>query len=276
LTDTYYFDWSAGKINVLKNDAEDDVIYQTLDQLLDEIQEPSVLIGEATFESFNLEKRAAFMERCEREGHILLSTPNRLTRRRREALFPGIEKSDSVDVKVIRDIARDGVTHLKVPHISDQCTADRTKTGTKELVRLRSTRHLKPKKNGDGYCKSLISDKEILAEEIISHLPEFSTLSLKTKLAIGSMQKANYGYNKVIVPAVYVASQHTDNREDFERLIGLYHHGYPSVFRSDIMHWGWHRRDVPDIITLTDYRYAIRWLYHNVKDLDLRARVIPA
>ena len=119
-----YFDWSIRRGVVAVFGASDEPnYYRDLNELLDSLSEPHEIIGEATFSSFDLAARYALIERCEREGHTLLTTPNRLTGRKRRAMgYTDADKSDEIDVLVIRQLVLDG-THLKRPSLPSPSSA---------------------------------------------------------------------------------------------------------------------------------------------------------
>jgi hypothetical protein len=267
MTDKYYFDWSHGKVTVLKNDEEDHTNYFTLFDLLNTIKEPSILIGEATFESFFRDtRRNEFIERAEREGHTILTTPNRATGRHRVALGY-TEKTDEIDVQVIRSIANSNV-HLKVPGVfNDEDPFHQIRhEANRKLMLLRASKVQIPKKRGDGFLKGTKSQKDFYAEEIISRLPDYDTLDEDLQVSLGNKD----GYNKVIVAAVGVCADFVSTQRAFDKLSGLYHHGYPSQIRSDLHLWGYSRR-IRGTVPITTYRRALRWLFQAIKDLPVEA-----
>lgn len=260
MTDIYYFDWSHGKVTTLKNDEDEIVNFYSLFDLLNSLTEPSVLIGEATFESFFRDtRRNEFIERCADEGHTILTTPNRTTGRQRDKM--GLEKNDDNDARAIRALAKSGI-HLKKPRVFDANDSfiEVQKAANKELMLLRASKVRVPKKNGIGYLKATKSNKEFFAEQLIEQLPDFDSLDGITKKCLGNQD----GYNKVIVAAVGVAAKHVSSRQKFEKLAGLYHHGYPSQIRSDLTYWGYSRR-IRGRISITEYRKALRWLFGQLK-----------
>jgi len=255
---TVYFDWNKQYINVLFDDAEDDIKLPNLDTLFDLLTEPTVIIGEATFESFQHEKRRAVIERARREGHTLLTTPTRATGRRWNALGYDREgKDDSIAVKVIRDLAPD--VHLKVPEISpDPEWVERRKAANSELMVLRSTfRWAKGPKGG----RKIISAKDDYADTLIEKLPPFANLTDVQKIALGDGKV----YNKIVIAAVGKAAKFAESTREFDKLAGLYHHGYPSQIRSDLHHWRWRFVRREGKITISEYRRELRWLYHQLR-----------
>lgn len=271
-TDTYYFDWAHGKVDVLRNDEAEVVTYPSLDALVDTIPRPSLIIGEATFESFWREtNRNDFIRRCQREGHDLRTVPNRATGRwklkkyppedypeyyRQNAKFP-----DDFAVDLIRSIHRDGV-HLKKPRIFDpnDPKIEQREVANRELMILRNTKQYKIGKRGQR-LKTMESAKDRFANELISFLPRYRDLLWVRQVALGNGKE----YAKVIVAAVGVATKHSKTKQEFDWLSGLFHHGYPSQIRSDLHLHGWWRPGKRELITLRDYRRELRWLYHQLK-----------
>lgn len=266
---TVYFDWSH-RTGVTTFGEEDKllVVYPTLDELLDDLNEPTRLIGEATFESFNIGRRKAFMDRCDREGHELLTTPNRLTGRgRRRFGYP--EKTDENDVHVIRDLVKAGI-HLKRPTLPDPEWVDRREAAAKEIMELRRNGRYLPKPRSRGYA--FISDKDSWATELVSKLPPYATLTPTQKLTLGDGKK----YSLTVVAAVAVATKYARNVREFDRLAGLYSHAYGSQIRADLHHYGWsggnqrsklNTEGKRDDLSLRDWRRELRWLYHQLREL---------
>ena len=240
--ETIYFDWDHNKVTTLTGSTSNEVVeYPSLDTLLDTLDQPTVLVGEATFESFDLAKRWSVIQRVEAEGHTLLTTPNRKTAKHRNEL--GLDKTDANDAITIRDIALNTAIHLKRPNVRTDEWAERSQAANKELRILRQS-----------------GQKDGVAEAIIPSLPDPKALPEDIRVAlVGSNGK----YSKTIVAAVAVAAKHTNSRREFERLVGLYVHGYPSQFRSDLHYHGFRHANKRGA-TWRSFRKAIRWLYHEV------------
>jgi hypothetical protein len=277
-----YFDWSGGGIHVIDDDtnngqlpnsgkddkAFDDVrFYSDFDEFFDSLTEPTELIGETTFESFVLEKRKAVLEKAKQLGHTFRCTPNRKTGRRRRMLgYSDSDKSDYLDVYVIRDIANDGKTHLKVPKIYGDDIISTRKQASRELVLLRNTKIRVPSRAKRGYV--IKSKKDVYAQLLIKQLPPYRILDPYIRIALGNGSE----YSKTVVAAVGIAAKYASNRETFERICGLYEHGYPSIHRSDLMMHRWSRGLRPEgkgknagKISISQFRKALRWLYQRIK-----------
>ena len=283
------FDWGGDAVHVidlkankgkLPKDKKDkkafgDVkIYPTLAVLLDTLNTPTILVGESSFESFILEDREAFMERAKLEKHILLTTAPRSTGRHRRSVGfkKKSDKSDFIDVYVIRDLAT-GNTHLKVPKmydLNDEFNQSRV-AANEELMKLMSKRiYRKSTRAKKGFMMDSAKDK--FAKELITKLPLYESLDEVEQMALGNGDE----YSKALVACVYIAGKHAKNRQEFERICGFYVHGYPSMIRSEIyMHrWSRNLRPFPGKgkfagrITLTQFRKAVRRLYHETKQLQ--------
>ena len=258
---TVYFDWAGGKVTVLHGDSDDIKYYPSLAALLDTLSQPHVIIGEATFESFDIHLRESAIRRAARGGHMFLVTPNRLTGRHRRAMGYE-EKTDEIDVFVIRDLARTKPEVLKVPqavHPGDVRAAVR-EAANHELMVLRRTRRMVVNRSKIGF--KTVTAKDDYADRLIAELPPYVLLSETAKAALGDGKK----YSKVIVAAVAMATKYSANRSQFDRLTGMYVHGYPSQIRSDVHHWRY-RFAKAHGVSMSDFRREVRWLYHHLDKL---------
>jgi hypothetical protein len=253
------FDWSAGKLTVLIGDADKPVYYPSTEALIQSLTEPHRIVCEATFESFNIEQRKRVIELAKAGGHEFLTLPNRQTGRYRR--FLGYEdKTDEIDVAVLRSQSIDKPERLKVPNVrelDDERVTD-LKAANHELMILRRTLNIVPNKSKLGF--KTVSAKDYYADDIIRLLPEFKTLTPTQQLALGSAGK----YSKTLVAAAAKATKFSESRGDFEHYAGLFAHGYPSQIRSDFMHWRF-RFAAKHGVTLSDFRRECRWLYHQLK-----------
>lgn len=277
--DTVYFDWSQRRgVMTLVNDSNDYRIYPSLLAMADDLKEPHRIIGEATFDSFNLDARKEFIERCIREGHELLTVPTRETTRWRYRLGFGEKPSsqtyaiDLQDVQCIRAEAKSGA-HLKKPGTPDPELVCKREAANRELMRLRSTGEMKKRPRSEGF--TFISHKEIFSRETTEALPPFGSLTRVQQTALGD--SAGKNYNPTLVAAVGVAAKYADNTKEFDYLAGTYAHGKGSQIRSDVMFWGWtgggKRQKLNketrkrDDLTLSEYRRELRWLYHQLRKI---------
>jgi len=258
--DTVYFDWGGKAVHTLTNDSNDIVVYPTLDALLDTLTGPTRIIGEATFESYNVSRREAVINRCRAEGHELLTTPNRATGRERHDVmgYPKGVKTDSIDVGAIRHLARRNPACLKKPNIVNPTWADRLDGANDEIMKLRRTyTHVESKRAKLGF--KAVSAKDTYAQTVAGLLPPYESLPESRKLALGDGK----AYSSPLLAAAAIATKHADDRAEFERLAGLYHHGYPSQIRSDFHHWAF-RYAKKRGVEMTDFRRECRWLFHQL------------
>jgi hypothetical protein len=157
------------------------------------------------------------------------------------------KQTDREDALAIQWAAVNGA-HLKKPAIADPAWTELRDRAARRFIHLRCS-----------------GEKDAYARDRISRLPPFTWQPTERRIALGPTG----GYSTVIVAAVAVAAEFVTDRPGFERLTGLYAHGYPSQFRSDLMHWGWGRRpEKRERIRLTVYRRELRWLFSQFKQAD--------
>jgi hypothetical protein len=275
--DKIYFDWSQRRgvvaIVVSGDGSAIPATWPTLADMADARKgNPTIFIGEATFESFLSMRRQAFVDRCASEGHQLFTTPARLTPRHRRAM--GLLKSDENDAIAIMSLSNNPARRSGY-HAPNVIKSGLRERANRQLMILRAS-----------------GDKESWAQALADRLPAPESLPEIRRKALCDGKK----YNLVKVAAVGVATANSANQRDFDFLSGLYAHAYPSQIRADLMHWGWAGgskrgklvkeldpsgetdKDVPvvpskrvDGLTLTDYRREIRWLYRQLKPLVTEA-----
>lgn len=262
-----YADWGlrTGVTALFPGDDEVKLFKEGTDAFLDALDGPSEIVMESTVHSFVPEDRAAFMARCAEEGHTLLFLPPRLTGRWTREL--GMDKSDFSDPFVFKKMVEAGIA-LKRPKPRDEEWAVRRIAANRELMLLRNS-----------------GKKDAFAKDVIKRLPPYSTLDPVKRTALGNGKK----YSEVAIAAAAVAAKHVNNRHEFERLCGLYAHGYPSQIRADLHHWlyaggakrarlngeptsvdpktgakkfGIRKRDD---LTLSEWRRSLRWLYAQLR-----------
>lgn len=257
---TAYFDWSMNRgLSVLFNDDQNVTLYANIERLLDALDTPHVLISECTFESFNIDKRRALLERVHAAGHTWKTFNPRQTPRARNVL--GLEKTDDNDVRAIRHVALSQPQGLKPASVAEGAAHER-----REAMRLAANNELMLMRRDYEYVPAprarlgvkIVKRKDVFAQEIIdAHLPEYQKLSETEQLAWGNGKK----YSLTLIAAVSVAARHAESRKDFDYLTGLYMNGYPSQIRSDV-HWWRYRYAREQGLTLSDYRREVRKLYH--------------
>lgn len=257
----YYLDWSRPRgLDVLTDDSDEVTKYPTFDALLDSIEEPSRIIGECTFESYEPTRRDAVIARMEIEGHEFRVFSPRQTPRVRSKM--SLEKSDYNDALAIREIGRTGLALKDPTSVAPIERQEKAKAANLELRNLRrSYRQVDSSRSKAGF--KMVSEKDIYAQKIISLLPKFGSLTTEQQVAF----KGTGGYSKVLIAAVAMATKHSETRKDFDHITGLYSNAYPSQIRSDVHHWRWRFAMKTEQITLTDFRREVRWLYHRLDKL---------
>lgn len=265
--DVWYLDWSLRNgVTAVRNDSQDVIHFKKgTDEFLDSLSCPAKIIMESTVHSYVPEWRSAYIARCAEDGHDLRFLPPRETGRWSREL--GIDKSDFNDPFVLREIVAAGA-HLKRPTVPDDAYVAKREAANRKLMLLRAA-----------------GDKDDYADALIATLPEYGSLSNEKKLSLGNGKK----YSKIVVAAAGVAAEAASSRKEFERLCGLYAHGYPSQIRADLYHWQWSggaRRGrlngeptnvdkdgkksyglrKRDDLTLSGFRKSLRWLYAHLAD----------
>jgi hypothetical protein len=271
---TVYADWGlrTGVTALLPNDAEVKLFKEGTDALLDSLASPHRIVMESTVHSFVPEDREAFIKRCAVAGHQLLFLPPRLTGRWSREL--GMAKSDYSDPLVFKAMVEAGV-HLRQAKLVDDAWVQKRVAANYELMILRYS-----------------GQKDEFADELIKLLPDYKSLDDVKKKALGNGKQ----YSRVGVAAAGMAAKYAENRAEFERLCGLYAHGYPSQIRADLHHWlysGGSKRAKLDgeplsidkkgvktygirkrkDITLSEFRRSLRWLYAQLRDAGSRMPV---
>lgn len=304
--DFLYFDWDRNKVTYFMNDEEIPHVEGSLSELIAKLKYRTVLIGESTFESYNLSERARVHQLALDQGHRWYGTPNRLTYRWRDRF--GWDKTDENDARVIRLIA-------EYPHNLDSIRGFKTEgesrgvgEGKKFYYNFLPYEDISPAPFiGVGEWTRL---KEISAqsreEEISRRLEiretqqeamEFRRLSEKDKairynplkkdvlIALGidpgiSIASLDRGWKaefpllsmNSVVWAIYFAAKATSSRSEFDSMLGAHAHGAKSMLRSQFYHWGWAGNGHGPMIkgaSLSDYRREARRLRGIIVKEDL-------
>jgi hypothetical protein len=247
------FDWSITRNVAAVDPNGGSHRFRELDELIRYLPAGATLVGESTFHSYDLRCREETIRLAEARGINLLTVPARGNRRRREAAGWDEKTSQSKRIDIedalgIQLAARSGA-HLKKPAPPDEAWAELRKQARKRFVYLRFS-----------------GQKDRYALELARHLPPLRLEPVTRMVALGKFENSILaGYNLIIVAAAGVAAEFTSSREDFERLTGLYSHGYPCQFRSDFMHWGWAKQPKKrERISLSAYRRELRWLFRQL------------
>lgn len=248
------FDWSITRDVAAVDPRGMSYRFKELEELIRYVPSGSTLVGESTFHSYDVRRRELVIQLAASRGVNLLTVPARGNTRRREAAGWDEKNSQSkrIDIEdalAIQQAALNGA-HLKKPAVVDDAWAELRERAHKRFVYLRYS-----------------GQKEQYALDLMRRLPPYRLQPIERMVALGRLENGELkGYNPVIVAAVGVAAEFVSGRADFERLTGLYSHGYPSQFRSDFMHWGWGKQPKKqERISLSMYRRELRWLFHQLK-----------
>jgi hypothetical protein len=203
----------------------------TLRKWLESNPDMQVLI-EPTFESFDLAERKRVIEQ---HGSRLHTVSSRWTEGERRRL--GVDKSDVQDSQVIFSARERGV-HLKTPSIMN--APDR-----EWMVKIIHGR-------AAGW------PKEVPCLPPPKDVPE----DLKVALCENSRR-----YKVSFVWPLVIAAQHSATRAEFDRFVGAYGHGYPSVLRSNLYH---HRvrameKTLGHKTAMQIARRAARWVFSQTR-----------
>jgi hypothetical protein len=197
---------------------------------------------ERSFANYTEHSRQEIVDLGQKLGVALLTINPQQTAALRKRL--GIEKTtDEVDAEMIYKLGLDEMVHFKQATV----VCPEYKLWAKKLA----NEFMKMRRRGQAH---LIAD-------IVCGLIGKLAMQKHSKNLCGSDGKPS----KPVIGAVAVAALATDNRRDFERLLGLYCNGHASIFRSNIFHWGWRPRRKREVTNLTSYRRSIRWLRSEVK-----------
>lgn len=249
------FDWSRTQVDYTF-DGNTSAVASNLSEFLDFLKEPHDIVCEATFESYEPERRQRFIEECGRRGHRLRVFNPRLTAYRRTRA--GIEKNDATDALVIFEIAFRSDVHLTAPKKVDEAwVAKREKVNREHTISRFS------------------GTKDELADIAIAILGKYEGLAVEQRLVLGNGKE----YAVPLLSAIVQATKYASSRGEFERLLGLYANAYPSHLRSDVHHWGYRVRNggigkKPDgtpkferesVVTWKVFRQVLRATYQKLK-----------
>lgn len=230
------FDWSANNLDCTFDGIKVFSV-KKVEDLAALLKEPHKIVCEASFESFVPGRRQAMAQMLRGAGHeIYVFRPTATARYRQKY---GVEKSNTNDSQVIYKIATETDTHVYPLLARDQDWVDRRTMLNRKYFEIKMAKEkptllIKPAKKILGW---------------FSKLPE--------------EQKAMYGngkadkYSETLLATVYYATMVTKNRDEFERLLGLWQSAHPSLLRSDVHHHGYgavRKRGV----TMSEYRRSIR------------------
>lgn len=242
------FDWSAGNLDCT-HDGQKVFSVKTVEQLAAMLMVPHKIVCEASFESFVPGRRQAMARMLRDAGHeIYVFRPTATARFRYKN---EIEKSNTNDSQVIYRIATETDTHVYPLLAHDPEWVDQRVKLNRKYFEIKMSKQ-KP---------------ELLIKPAKKILGWYSKLPADQKLMYGNGKADKY--SETMLAAVYYATQHTSNRYDFERLLGLWQSAHPSLLRSDIHHHGY--GTVRKRISMSDYRRAVR----NLRNVFMAAGVGP-
>lgn len=270
-SNTVYFDWARDHIDYVIGESPQEYKALTLNDLLDLLDAPHTLYGECTFESFEPDRREAFIERCRRDGHTLLVYNPRATAGHRRTL--GVSKTDIEDARTIREAVRDG-RHFAPPPVQRPDYMAKLGAACLELRNLR--REFGEFRQGPQGGMKYVSSKDLFAERVAKELPSIEELPAYVRTAfcssklVGSKNNKREEWSWRLTPlaAIAVAAKYARNTKEFDFISGLYQNGYPSQIRSDLHWWTWGRPNktgmvgVGNVLSWSEYRWACRWLFH--------------
>jgi hypothetical protein len=205
-------DWSFHGVHVTW-DGEQVCAFASVEDFLADarMSGPHRIAAEATFESWDLERRHRLYDEITAQGHTLYVYRPLHTARARQAA--GIDKSDAADARIIWWYAHDEAFHLYPARKLDDDWARRNAELNRNYARVR-----------------LSGGKKQLAARAAEVLGPFRERSEDSQVALGS----SAGYTESLLAALYFAAKEGLSRREMERLLGLHGSGYPTLLRSDV------------------------------------------
>lgn len=232
------FDWSSAALDV----TFDGVLVtqvKRVEDLAAMLTVPHKIVTESSFEPYVLGRRQAMAKLLRDAGHEIYTFNQRQTARYRTV--NGIEKSNEADARVIYALA--ATTDLHLHPLQAEPDADWV-----ERREALNREYLIIKFNGE--------KKPLLIKPAMEILGKFKDLPAQRQAWWGNGKPDKYSDSTLA--AVYFATSRTTNREDFERILGLYQAGYPSLLRSDIHNHGYRSGGRKRGLTITEFRHGVR------------------
>jgi hypothetical protein len=232
-------DWAIHAVHVTFDGQRVDR-YDRVDDLLATLTEPHRIVAEATFESWDPERRRNVLAQIRDAGHeIHVYRPIHTARHR----APDMDKSDENDARVIYRIASEQRIHTYPPVDPDPVWVSKRETLNREYTHLRLT-----------------GGKDSLTAAATAVLGPYDALDEQARSVLGNGKK----YSPSLLAAAYFAAQHSTSRSEFERLLGLHGSGHPSVLRSEVHHHSF-RHARKRGVTWQTYRRELRRAYQQLK-----------
>jgi hypothetical protein len=205
-------DWSFHQIHATF-DGELVERFTSVDALLQDprLCVPHKIAAEATFESWDPERRRSILVALRSSGHELYVYRPLNTARARSSL--GLTKSDELDAKVIWMHATHPKFHLYTPKDVNPEWATRFAAAQKEYALLRLT-----------------GEKSEMASKAAEVLGPLSSRSECSRAVLASAQ----GYSETILAVLWFCASKDLTRNEMEKLVGLSAAGYPSLLRSEL------------------------------------------
>jgi hypothetical protein len=235
------FDWATAGLDVTF-----DGVVVTQVKRVEDLAEllggvPHKIVTESSFEPYVLGRRKSMTEMLRDAGHEIYSYNQRQTSRYRRA--NGIDKSNENDARAIYALAATTNLHLRPLQAEpDADWVERRKALNQEYLII--------KFNG--------WKPEMLIKPAKAILGRYKLLSEEKQWLYGNGKPDKY--SETMLAAVYFATSRTTNRDEFERLLGLYQAGYPSLLRSDIHHHAYRTNRIKRNMPISDFRHGCRMM----------------
>lgn len=170
------------------------------------------IVIESPFESFEKEGRNEVLDAASKNSvRIFTINPRETANYRKEHR---IEKSDPIDAKAIYLMAKEGKKHLK---LASRLTSEKpNKSVYRDVVSLRYHGY-KPKS----------------VKPLLKYLPPAEEVPEELKEVLLAGRKYNVTFVVPNVVAAKAVAERGEGRDDFDRAVGSYSHGYPSILRSN-------------------------------------------
>ena len=205
-------DWSFHGIHATF-DGSEVLQFPSVESLLSDprMSRPHRIAAEATFESWDPQRRRMVITSLREKGHELFVYRPLATARARHQL--GLEKSDAADARIIWLYAKHPRFHLYAPAEVCESWAERFATAQQEYALVR-----------------LAGQKADLAAKAAAVLGPLAERSEHSRLVLSSAS----GYSETLLAVLWFVASKGFTRGEMEKLLGLYGAGYPSLLRSEI------------------------------------------
>jgi hypothetical protein len=246
--------------------------------------EPACIVLEPAFEAYQRVAREEFIEAARNSGHELRRITDRITPRVRRHLKETLWGEDCPEKSwTKKDQWYPHMRHLtgvEMNRLNDEYDTraiwHAVVTLGKSTSPVFTTEEIRTRRGDDWLARSAHANRQAVNlrfmdlkpgwnDLLVSKLGEPRTLDRWLADALGVGIGKEYA---TFVPSCWLAAGTARTRDEYEALLGLHQNGWASMLRSEVHHWGWKglikRR--PEM-TWRQYRKALRWFYHQVKDL---------